>query len=321
VEDVCVDVIVTVLVAGVSVVGTAVIVVVVVVGSTVVDDVTSCVVRAAADNSSSIKAGIVDASFFSSSKPSISVTWSNLALIRDSLSSPAGHRLHVLGHTCLARYSCFSHISGFINEQLLNLSLHSGAGACVVGALVVVVLMIFSSGIVVSISTRVTFSAVIVEVVTFNVVAFAEVVVTWIVVVVVASVVVVVVVVVGGSVVVVTIIVVEGSTSSSGNPVGLGKVKHNPQVLLQYFVRSLCSSGVSHKLTTLLQVSYSSVHTSNGYLVTKGLGAVVGACVLEEEDDDDPSGHVPQVFGHSLLRDDSMMLPLQNFAALLHVDS
>jgi len=101
---------------------------------------------------------------------------------------------------------------------------------------VVVVLMIFSSGIVVSISTRVTFSAVIVEVVTFNVVAFAEVVVTLIVVV--ASVVVVVVVVVGGSVVVVTISVVEGSTSSSGNPVGLGKVKHKPHVLLQYFVRS-----------------------------------------------------------------------------------
>jgi len=48
---------------------------------------------------------------------------------------------------------------------------------------------------------------------------------------------------------------------------------------------------------------------------------VVGAGVLEEEDDDDPSGHVPQVFGHNLLRDDSMMLPLQNFAALLHVDN
>ena len=92
-EDVCVDVIVTVLVAGVSVVGIAVVVVVVVVGSIVVVDATSdsCVVKSAADNNSSINAGMVDASFFSSvpSKPSISVTWSNLALIRDSLSSPA----------------------------------------------------------------------------------------------------------------------------------------------------------------------------------------------------------------------------------------
>lgn len=100
-----------VLVAGVSVGGiVSISALVVVVGAFVDVVVVSCLwsLVAAAFNNSMTNAGIVDdstASFSSSvtTKPSISVTWSNLALTRDSVS---GHLLQVAGHTFVARYSC-----------------------------------------------------------------------------------------------------------------------------------------------------------------------------------------------------------------------